>query len=307
MIPSLAVLILLWTGYKDNLRGPNVVWVQSIVQSCHSTWWYYLTGVHNYLDFRSCLSHTWYVAADLQLYFVSPLLLFPLNRWRWKFVPMLALVCLFPIYFVLQSGSTLIFTTHGRFGPWILGILLGFVLLMKTNCVAKENEPGPMTGTWLERFFVLLGWIICIPLLNYVLHPKVSSMFYYAVHRYLWAIFISWIIFMCHQGWVPFLNKILSIPAFQFLSKLSYCVYLLHLPIKNTLITLSRQPLYFESSTRLYEILSLLFVSTVLAFFWSLLFELPWTKMEQTVKFSGFLNIFHRSQGLVQYHKLSSK
>jgi peptidoglycan/LPS O-acetylase OafA/YrhL len=38
-----------------------------------------MTGVVFVLQ---CMVHTWYIAVDAQLYFVSPLLLIPLQRWR---------------------------------------------------------------------------------------------------------------------------------------------------------------------------------------------------------------------------------
>lgn len=282
-MPALVFLILLYSAFKENLRGPSVTWIQSIVHRCHSTWYYSLLGVHNYLQDKSCLSHTWYVAADLQLYALSPVLLFSLHWWRWRFVPVLVLLVGASIFvtlyvrLVLHSAERLIFTTHGRFGPWIVGLILGFVLYTTKAQEAK-------VATIRSKFFHVLGWISCIVAQRFVFYPSSANPHWYeASHRQVWAIFVAWTIFSCQRGFSSTLNRFLSAACFQFTSKLSYCVYLLHLPLRNIYISLTRFPLYYEPITRFYETMSLVLVSMAFAFVWSLLFELPWANLERSI------------------------
>lgn len=49
---------------------------------CDSYWWSSLLYVQNYVNpGKLCFGHSWYLMVDMQLYFISPLILYPL----WKF------------------------------------------------------------------------------------------------------------------------------------------------------------------------------------------------------------------------------
>jgi peptidoglycan/LPS O-acetylase OafA/YrhL len=52
---------------------------------------------------RQCMNPTWYLAVDMQLFFVSPLLIYPLWRWRkWglAWLAFVALACHAFIFYV---------------------------------------------------------------------------------------------------------------------------------------------------------------------------------------------------------------
>lgn len=264
-------------AFNQNLRGPNVLWVKGLNQCCHTTWWYNLIGIQNYMTDKSCLSHAWYIGADMQLYAISPLLLFPLNRYRWKFIKVLvglflaSAFYLFYAYHIADHPWNVIFGTHARFGPWIAGIILGFYLYQ-----AKEARVDKVKRS---KYLVLssIVWILAY----YIFYSQPTYAYYAVYNRHLFAIFITWLIYSCQNGYLPILNKCLSLPCFQFTSKLSYCVYLLHLPLWDTLIALNRFPLFYEPVTRFFQFISLAMISLGLALIWTLLFELPWSNLER--------------------------
>ncbi|KAG8225848.1 hypothetical protein J437_LFUL004777, partial [Ladona fulva] len=62
--------------------GPEWDWfVTSASEDCKEDWLLNLFYVHNYFGFpRLCLFQSWYLAADMQLFILSPLFIYPL--WR---------------------------------------------------------------------------------------------------------------------------------------------------------------------------------------------------------------------------------
>lgn len=84
LTPAIAMLILLVTSfYKFLSIGP--VWNSAsnvVILPCERNWWsslLYIQNIVNTLDM--CIEESWYLAIDMQLFVLSPLLLYPL----WKF------------------------------------------------------------------------------------------------------------------------------------------------------------------------------------------------------------------------------
>jgi peptidoglycan/LPS O-acetylase OafA/YrhL len=107
-----------------------------------------------------CLLHTWYLSVDMQLFWLSPLLLFPLfyygKKFSWVIVLLLSLsmACTFTVsyinefsaYSMLMRGSMrqnydrLIYvSTQSRMAPWLIGVLLAYLLFKNRNKKVKIN------------------------------------------------------------------------------------------------------------------------------------------------------------------------
>lgn len=139
------------------------------------------------------------------------------------------------------------FTTHTRYGAWMIGILLGYLL---------HNIKGK--NVTLTRYFVVFGWSICclsmfaiifaaypiyqvdIPstLLEISLQESLS--------RVTWSMCLAWIIFACVTGYGGPVDWFLSLPHWQPLSKLSYSLYIVHFPFQMLLASLTKNPVYFS-------------------------------------------------------------
>ncbi|KAH8241179.1 hypothetical protein KR032_001436 [Drosophila birchii] len=72
-------------------------------EACEKGWYWTLLFIQNYATTDICLSHSWYLAVDMQLYLLSPILLFGLWKWGWKAVTGIG------VLIVLLSGC--LFTT----------------------------------------------------------------------------------------------------------------------------------------------------------------------------------------------------
>ena len=120
-----------------------------------------------------------------------------------------------------------------RFGPYIVGIFLGYLLHMKT-AFPKRNFKLP-------KLIVLAGWIIStISAVAIIFGPRdffdpanteetlhsATSAFYAGIHRYAWGVVISWIIFACCSGYGGWVNDFLSWKVFIPLGRLTFTVYI---------------------------------------------------------------------------------
>ncbi|CAH2232729.1 jg5352 [Pararge aegeria aegeria] len=78
MFPLLAALILLEASvFHRMVDGPYWVAVARNAERCRTYWWTTLLHVQNYVNPSDlCIGHSWYIAIDIQLHIVSPLVLF---------------------------------------------------------------------------------------------------------------------------------------------------------------------------------------------------------------------------------------
>lgn len=116
-----------------------------------------------------CLLHTFLLSIDMQLFWASPLLLFPLFFWgEWVTVLVMLLAgltvgCAFTVAWfngyrafflsmvvdmdqVFGYLRQIFFATHVRMGAWLIGIFIGYVLFK----VSKDKK-SPIH--WVNNYF----------------------------------------------------------------------------------------------------------------------------------------------------------
>ncbi|XP_064538728.1 nose resistant to fluoxetine protein 6 isoform X2 [Drosophila montana] len=257
LTPVLAVAVLLFmTLYPRLDSGP--LWQQftSSYQLCTDTWWATLLYVQNYAAAgRMCLGHSWYLAVDMQLFLLSPLLLWPLWRWRRRaaagIVVLVVLLfgCVFCIIMlnelsVFQRDGNLggdsvdmrmiYYTTHARATPWLIGLLFGYFLH------GERGKRRRLAG-WLMQLLWLLALLLLVAVIWSVYpytQPGVAPMtplagaFYLCCSRIAWPLALCWLIWACQSGRGGVVNTLLSWCLWQPISKLSYCLYIWHLLVE---------------------------------------------------------------------------
>ncbi|KAJ8981234.1 hypothetical protein NQ317_016530, partial [Molorchus minor] len=106
LTPPLAAAILVSSTLLGDIESTIIK--NKISKPCQKYWWSSLLYVQNYVNPQDlCLSQTWYLSTDMQLYLISPLILIPL----WKFpragvIPLVILVplsILIPFYITYQK------------------------------------------------------------------------------------------------------------------------------------------------------------------------------------------------------------
>ncbi|XP_062124809.1 nose resistant to fluoxetine protein 6-like [Drosophila sulfurigaster albostrigata] len=220
---------------------------------CKRTWFWTLLYLQNYATPDLCINHSWYLAVDMQLYFISPIFLLALYKWGKKaaagiFVFMLLLsACLFatmmtekyPVY--LQNGVTpdeaqrkLYYATHTHAAPWLIGVLFGYFLHLNRNKSLKLNHISVWIGWMVALALIFASIFSLLPYADWrnPTLPMLNQAFYYTFTRIAWPLSLCWIVFACMRGYGGLANSFLSSPLWQPLSKLSYNAYIFHIFIQ---------------------------------------------------------------------------
>jgi len=134
------------TLLKYFATGPYSFWVTMEHDFCEKNWWKNLLYVQNFLSEEPCLGVTWYLANDFQFFIISPPIIWSL----WRF-PIFGLILsgaltvaatILPIYLAWvnewgfngffdereEYDTEFYYMPFVRFQPYIVGIVLGFVL-----------------------------------------------------------------------------------------------------------------------------------------------------------------------------------
>ncbi|CAH0724139.1 unnamed protein product, partial [Brenthis ino] len=92
--PSWAVLIALWATWARFI-GPGPLWEESSagnVADCSARWWASLLYINNFVKNSLCMMHTWYLAADMQLYIFGLIVCVFLKKPGYKRVVLVSLL-----------------------------------------------------------------------------------------------------------------------------------------------------------------------------------------------------------------------
>lgn len=292
--------------------GPN--WPQNgTAKSCEENWWTNLLYVNNIVnDDKQCYGVAWYLANDMQFYWITPLLLIPLFYSEgiglaWNLIVMtgsfIATYVISATYKMPPSGfgggefedvdgnyNRLYYRKPWcRIGPYIVGMLMGYILY-KTDCKVK-----------MSRFVNFCGWFIAFCSASFVLYcladtlngnslmsVEVSAL-YNAVHRSVWAAALCWVIFACATGYGGFVNTLMSWPGLVPLSRLTYCAYLIHPQVQSLYNSSLRKPYYWNDLTVSFLFIGYLVLSYAAALVISMAFEAPMMGLEKV--------IFRRGEG----------
>ncbi|XP_076436701.1 nose resistant to fluoxetine protein 6-like [Babylonia areolata] len=288
--------------------GSGPLWPSSNTDrdSCQTSWWANMLYINNFVNLdKQCLGQSWYLANDMQFYVLSPLIFVPLY-----FSPIYggvsALVFLLasivpPAAITMREELTSSLTGGGggnnnnnyfddyyikpynRMGPYIIGMLTGY-FLFRTNCKVKISKVVNLL-CWAAATATALAVLYGLYEQNQG-HPLTRPLqaFYNAMARPAWGASVAWVIFACVTGNGGFVNTILSWKALIPLSRLTYCIYLLHIMILTTYIFSRDTTFYFSDANVVVLFLGLLVVCYMVSAVVSLAFEAPMMALEKLLK-----------------------
>ncbi|XP_046830436.1 nose resistant to fluoxetine protein 6-like isoform X1 [Vespa crabro] len=237
--------------------------------------------------YLQCMSWSWYLANDMQFFIITTFLLILSSRY---FIVATCLLGLLFIASIIITGyisyiynyvptldqqyhllNVLYDPPWTRIGPHIVGIITGYIVI-KLN---KELR-------W-KRKTIILFWILsstCNILVLFGLWEKrisiISSAFYVALARTVWAVGLAWLVIACITNHGGIITKILSFKSWIPFSKLSYCAYLLN-PIVINSIYLNRENVIHIDLLPNIILFFGNFVSTyICAYIFSMMFEMPY-------------------------------
>ncbi|XP_060663280.1 nose resistant to fluoxetine protein 6-like [Drosophila nasuta] len=235
--------------------GDGPIWGTTMFDDysiCNKNWYLTLLYVQNFF-WDKCISHSWYLAVDMQLYLLSPIFLIALYRWGKKAAAAIVLLILvlssylFATMIVnnysmqirgdaVKRGEPFIyFPIHVRASTWLVGVLFGYFLYLTKGKRFQLNRLVVWTFWLLSLSFLLVTVMALEPYagLNATPVPIVNEAFFLSLTRIAWPLALCWVVFACMQGYGGLANSFLASPLWQPLSKLSYCAYIFHIFFEN--------------------------------------------------------------------------
>lgn len=172
-------------------------------------------------------------------------------------------------------------------GPYCLGLLTGY-LLHKRPHIRLPNYLTwllwlllpPLSFTTLLLTHLWNGAYDDPALLNP--SPLVSA-FYVAIHRTIWTALVAWLVFACTTGRAKLLGQLLSQPIFVPISRLSYSIYLVHLPLIMFRSLNLRHTVEWTDQNILYEACGNFVASLLMGYFLNVTFESPIINLENYI------------------------
>ncbi|KAM0733159.1 Nose resistant to fluoxetine protein 6 [Formica fusca] len=256
-------------------------------KTCEKFWWRNALYINTYFDMDDrCITWSWYLANDTQFYTMGIIILII----GASFLPAAAFMGAF--FLIASWVTTAIITLNTkhvpsiqepfahyenlydkpwtRMGPYLIGMATGWYLF-KIDCKANMNKA-----------VVAIGWSISLLTMTSIVYGLYGTSFgpilsalYTALSHSGWAICLAWILIACVSGYGGIVTHLLSWKYLYPISRLTYCVYLVHPALLRAMI------LHTESSWHLsHGFVAFLFFGVVVAsyaasLFLCLFFEAP--------------------------------
>lgn len=152
---------------------------------------------------------------------------------------------------VYKWDKKFFFPSHLRLGPWVIGIMLGYIL-HKTRGTKIKISKTLNAVLWVSAigmfFFLNFSYYYFIQLkdtLKMFLHA-ISASFY----RVLWSLMVSAIIFGCQNGSGGIIRWFLSLKDWQLLGRMGLSIYLVHRVYQIITTFNQKQPIHWDFFTQ---------------------------------------------------------
>ena len=318
------VLFFYWFLTIHLVQGPQFLQFTGpdspTVKNCESYWWTNLLYINNFYPTNfndQCMGWAWYLANDMQFFVISPLFLILLYTWYPAGLIAIVITLLssfgvtgfiagyydYPantLYepFVgitpdpnLPDSQTEIYgKPYCRIGPYLIGIILGFILYnnYRLNIHKVVNWLLYIT-MWLVA--AVLGMAVVYGFYpTFHGHPfsQVENVMYYTFSRTVWGICLALVVYACHYGYGGVINRFLSLPFWVPLSRLTFNAYLVHEVVLIVIFGDQREPFFYTDITMAVYIIANVVISYGIAGLVSIFVEFPLSNLESaTFKLFG--------------------
>ncbi|XP_018569291.2 nose resistant to fluoxetine protein 6-like [Anoplophora glabripennis] len=264
--------------------------------ACDKYWWRNLLYINNlYPRKEMCMSWSWYLSLDTQLFTVTTLLLilstvvFKLSAAAVVSLILTTIIATawkcYSIGYIPTMDEQLVQMDAiydlpwNRMGPYLIGVVTAYILKVKLD--NKLTLTKKMRISLWTIFSALNIWIL-FTLYTRQLSVEFSAM-YMGVSRTLWGVGLAWILIACCTGNARALDKLLSFRGFIPLSRITYCAYLLN-PVMANMIYQSAESAFEASLAELtFTILGITLISFYAAFLSFVMLESPFILLTKIV------------------------
>lgn len=316
ILPLYMACLGFWMFIAPHL-GSGPFWYQweGLLEPCRRFWWTNLLFVNNFIPFglpttESCFYHSWYLATDVQLFFLfAPWLTILYGRsqvagrratiFLWVLSVVVTAILAFRRKWSINTfdgAAVVTFDIEGYAKPHVRAqsYLAGMFVAM----LPKSTVPRPIfdrmllylslvvlvlmafitaTGAYARRACTFEEW----PFINDCgsLWTIQATFLYTAFSRALWSASIAAIIFLCTQRRGHAIGYLLSLPCWTPLAQLSFGAYLIHPIVIFTLQLGGKEKTTFRFETFFMDFISISVVSFMFSLLLSLTIEFPFGEL----------------------------
>ena len=261
ILPLYMMLLGFWIYVAPHLGGgPFWHQWQPLLQPCRDYGWTNLLFVNNFYPLnlantQTCFYHSWYLAVDLQLFLLAPIIvyLYQQHPRAGKFATLTLMLTSMAVTFYLtytrkwsinsfDGAAVARFDVEGYAKPhiraqaYLAGMGVAFYLnqplvipmsryhMMMALGILTVVSFCTVTGAYSRRPCRYEEW----PVECGSTWSETASMVYTGSSRALWTISVSVVMVVCLQGHGGWVGHLLSLPMWTPLSHLTFCVYLVH-------------------------------------------------------------------------------
>lgn len=319
LVPAYFAAIMFFYSILIHL-GEGPVWsqVEGLTSNCHRLW-SPLLFVDNLVDngATQCMGWGWYLQNDMQIFLYCMVLLLV---YEWKSMAGYVMIVwsilasfFYNMYYVSENHvHTLIHTADlglqgnyqqdiyikpwARCPPYLYGLLLG---IMYTNFLLEEKkaesdhifvklkkamQKNRILQWSIELSGVFLGTFICfIPRTGQNEHnwSQLAHSLYLTYGKTGFVVAVSLIVLPSLLGVNSFVRFILDTKLFNFIGKVSYCTYLVHLIFITYWMYAQFTNFYFEPIATYVIFLTTSIASIAFGFILSILVEIPFSRFQK--------------------------
>lgn len=296
------------------LIGNGPFWgdfVGPYLENCRQRWWTNILYIQNYWASEdACLYHTWLLAAIMQCYVGSSVILyFLIRKPNIGIAMMVALIVTgmaavgatvfvkqlpgaLAIYLVdIKTGpemwNTLFIMTFDHSGSFCIGLLTGYVLAKYKDHF--KFRPKIVALLWCITVAALLA--VIFGLYEYREGPtQMNSMLailYAMMNRNVYGLFLAWFTIACATDNAGFIPKLLGWKALIPGYRLCILAYLAHLIVIYYHVGIMRERVYLSHEENVINYFGYIASSFIVAYVCYILFQAPYMYFEEAV-FSWF-------------------
>uniref|UniRef100_A0A131YJ25 Nose resistant-to-fluoxetine protein N-terminal domain-containing protein n=1 Tax=Rhipicephalus appendiculatus TaxID=34631 RepID=A0A131YJ25_RHIAP len=266
--------------------------------------------------------HLWYMSTDFQLFVISVIILQFFKKKIWTTIIVFGTLSLIACSISAWQVSNTIYT------PFVLPMADNFTIMTGTLNKFYTHPSyhgvafffGAMTqlflyrypsikiskmlqaGMWLMSAACGLTAILIMYDWNRGEHPPEWAKLSFAFsERLLWSVWLAWLTFACSTGRGGFIAKWLSWSAFVPFSRLSFGVYLLHVPYYYIRLNVTRERIFFSHYTMVTQYFGALVASYLLSYILFVACEAPTGRIEKLLLMPKRRPQLHDDKSTVPY------
>ncbi|KAF8363339.1 hypothetical protein PRIPAC_90262 [Pristionchus pacificus] len=323
LTPAYIGFVLFVMAWLPQLHGPftsgSFTNTTYMVQNCEEKLWMNLLYINNFDGMiesytvtpilSQCYGVSWFLATDMQLFWISPLFLGALlySGLAGFLVSLLAMVLsvaagfYFHIHYDLPATSMTRKSLYSpnfnkyvynkpwaRLSPFLIGILLGYIIFRiragKLN-IRRFFNPAVSLACWVVSFAIAASVIFGLydNVRGAVDLTPLERASYFHIGKIGWALAVGWVILACELDVAGPIKPFLEHNFWAPLGRLTFCAYLVHWFVIHYFYDRMDRSAHFVSlwQSMLSSGLPITVLSFITAFFWSALVEAPCILLEK--------------------------